>query len=842
MFPADQLNALEQFRREFRGLGYVGGLIQEDYSFADVLSQKYDVKRIPLAVFAQDPPSYRTAAFGVAIANGRSGPDFVEHHRCLGAPQLLELNENQVFRWKVTATGSPALLEKVELNRLSDLFSQNRNDWSPQQVLRAKTVSTYAAQLDFLDLNLIPLLDFEVRSKLDSLLSETVNLAVTTFEKKSKFTSDQYPPLFRLIFRLIASKVLADRNFIGDWTSDCPESVIQAVEDIYFKDDEREPVLNDRATQSAVWERIRNTFHFENLSVDSLAYVYENTLVTPNTRRLFGIHSTPTQIAEYIVRQLPFESVPASERRVFEPFSGHSVFLVAAMQRLRELLGTDCDLQQRHDYFVELLSGLELDDFAREVARLCLMLADYPNPDGWRLYRGDAWVSPRFGLELGKANIVLCNPPFESFTADERARYKDLSFVFKPAELLKRVLQIPPSLLGIVLPRVFLWGRGYKDLRLRLTELYGSLELLELPDRVFQHSEAESVLLLCSGDGEQTTRVTVGRIDQWRPDDFDAMRPSYQIKYDIGRRKRDFAEFRPSWELQGVWEHTSQLARLGDLSAIHRGVEYNIPFAANVDTLVADSPRDQFAAGLHTVRGAVEPFMVVEKVFLNISSELMRTNAHKLPWSDSKLVINASRRSRRGWKISASIDRSGLWCYQNFHAVWPLRSTALEVLAAVLNGPVANVLLASRGTGRHVQVRSLKDIPVPEFDQQQEEAIVGLVQDYVNTRLRWLADDTDVEWAERRCSWLLSAIDAEVLKAYDLPPVLERLVLDYFDGHSRPGPVDFTEYFPADFRPHIPWHTYISARFREAGANETLRRLPVVPRSAEIDRVLEYLK
>ena len=73
------------------------------------------VRQIPLAVFAQDPPSYRTAAFGVTFANGKSGPEFVQDHRALGAPQILEIHSNYVFRWKVNARACPTSWIKPKL-------------------------------------------------------------------------------------------------------------------------------------------------------------------------------------------------------------------------------------------------------------------------------------------------------------------------------------------------------------------------------------------------------------------------------------------------------------------------------------------------------------------------------------------------------------------------------------------------------------------------------------------------------------------------------------------------------------------------------------------------------
>ena len=838
----DQTGVLHRIRQEFQSLGYVGDLLQENYAFADILAPEYVVRHIPLAVFAQEPPSYRTAAFGVTVANGRSGADLVKDHKSLGAPQVLEIDSARVTRWKVIGKGDPIRLEETELGGISSLFARNKIDWSPRRVLRAKSTAHIATQLDFLDLELMPLLDYEVRTKLDRLLRDTVTLAIDTLQKRVGFTDDQYPPLFRLIFRLMASKVLADRRYQGNWVIDDPLATIRAVEGLYFQDTKPEPVLHDVETQHAIWQRIRSTFHFQNLSVDSLAYVYENTLVTSETRKLFGIHSTPPEIAEYIVRRLPFDSLDANECRVFEPFAGHSVFLVAAMQRMRELLPPEMDSQRRHDYFVDMLSGIEIDDFAREVAKLSLMLADYPNPDGWRLHSGDALKSPLFEKELESANIVLCNPPFEAFTESEREHYSDLRSHLKPAEILHRVLRKPPKLLGFVLPRVFLQGHGYRPLRSQLAKTYESIELLALPDRVFQHSDAEAVLLICFGRNRKTTRLRTGGVYKWDHKDSYAILPSYELNQEIKDAEESFAQSMWWPPLQEVWRSTAEMGRMGEYSTIHCGIQYNVPLRTNRERLIAYERHSGFRPGLYRVKDTVEPYLVRNRLFLDVSPDLMRTNAHRLPWHKPKLVVNANQQSRGPWKVTASLDSSGLICYQNFHGIWPTASLSLEVLAAVLNGPMANAFVSTREAKRHVHVRTLRDIPVPEFSRGQQETIASLVRQYSEARGLWLAEGVGSEKAKDRCSQLVAAIDAEVLKAYDLAPRIERTLLDYFSGHSRLGPVDFTEYFPATFHPFIPWHIYNSEDFNSATARYTLRRMPVIPDSPLIAEALSYME
>ena len=777
----NQSETLQGIKQGFQGLGYVGGLLQEEYEFADVLSSEHPVKSIPLAAFAQEPPSYRNASFGVTIANGRSGPAFIQDHRSLGAPQILEVTDDRVLRWKMTGKGMPSLLEELAPDKLPDLFSRHKEEWSPRQVLRAKSGGDVATQLDFIDLGLLPALENEVRSKLDTLLRDTITLAINTFEHRGPFSKQSYPPLFRLIFRLIAAKVLTDRRHPGDWTVDDPELVVRSVEDFYFRDSPSERVLDDPATQVASWDHIRTAFHFQNLSVDSLAYVYENTLVTPDTRKLFGIHSTPPAIAEYIVNRLPFDEIETSERRVFEPFSGHSVFLVAAMQRLRELLPVEMGPAQRHDYFVKMLAGIEIDDFAREVARLSLMLADYPNPDGWRLHGGDALASTVFDQELAQANIVLCNPPFEAFSADERERYGKLFSVRQPAEVLHRVLARPPYLLGFVLPRVFMAGRSYRELRSRLGQTYSSIDLLALPDRVFEHSDAETVLLLCSGRRDGAVHLKTGEVYKDHLGSFyTTHKPSYEMEDYVREPQRQFR--RSMWlsPLQEVWAATAQMKKLGQVSDIHRGIEYKARLRSSGETLLSPQPLEGFVPGLHRVRGSTEPFVVLKPTYLNFSSQLMRTNAYTLPWGKPKLIVNARRRSRGPWRITAAQDDVGLVCYQNFHGVWPNADLPIEVLAAVLNGPLANAFASTRELNRDVYVETLRTIPIPEFDQAQQHVISSLVSQYREARTMWLARQSDDGEPNDLCAQLLNSIDAEVLRAYDLPPKTERALLDWF--------------------------------------------------------------
>jgi hypothetical protein len=75
---------------------------------------------------------------------------------------------------------------------------------------------------------------------------------------------------------------------------------------------------------------------------------------------------------------------------------------------------------------------------------------------------------------------------------------------------------------------------------------------------------------------------------------------------------------------------------------------------------------------------------------------------------------------------------------------------------------------------------------------------------------------------------LLLEIDAVVLAGYDLPPRLERELLNHFAGERRPGPVRFDRYYPPDFVPAIPLHRYLSTEYRNSAAHLTLERLNLI--------------
>ncbi|HYT43681.1 MAG TPA: N-6 DNA methylase, partial [Methylomirabilota bacterium] len=786
-------------RDGLREIGFQNDLLREGYEFDDILAQDQP-RKIDLAGFAQEPPSYRNACIGIAVSP-YSNPETISRFRSLGAPQILTLhpNDEKILRWKIPAYGEPELLETIDPAFLRNVILAHRDEWNPEQVLRARSIrfSNDPVQLDFFDIGLVPVIEEIVYRKLDRLLRDTLASCKALYTERH-LTGPDNKALFRLIFRLVAAKLLGDRKHPGNWLSDNVQEVIKEVEKFYFNNAISHTVLKDVEVQKLAWQKIRHAFSFQNLSVEALAYVYENTFVTFDIRKKQGIHATAHLIAEYVLQKLPIDKLARDERHIFEPFAGHAPFLTAALSRLRaSLIPVDMSIEQRHDYFIRMLSGMEYDAFASEIALYSLIFTDYPNPNGWRIETANVFTSSKFNYYLSQAKIVVCNPPYENLTKDERQLVTPLYSVNKAVEALGRVLQQPPKMLGFVLPRTFIDGQMYAKVRKRIAELYNNVLLVALPDNAFTYSKAETVLLIAHSqrtDQPVWTSTFVKRADYKEftlrgTTTWSMQAPTSFVVNQVNSSDPDF------WytPIHPVWDALAYLPRLEEVTDIHRGIEYKIPVRENEERLFSDVPREGFAKGLRNVPENFEPYVIEHSTNLNMDPDLMLYEAYKLPWDKPKVIANAARKSADRWLINGVVDKQGLVCYQRFHGIWPKGDLPIEVIAALLNGPVANAFLSTHRTSRDNKIEVMKNIPIPRFSLSQIRLIVSLVREYMSYREQQYAWFEQAAYFERRCRGIISQIDGELLTAYNLPFHLEQNLLEFFEGYKRPGPLSLTQ-------------------------------------------------
>ena len=777
---------LSAFRQAFGSLGYGASAIIEKYVFSDVLAALPQDRTVGLAAFTQTPPSYRNAAIAVVADEGASVAS-ITPYRALGAPLIFSVSGDQVTGWQIRADAPPRVVVQAPMSKLEVLFDQHREVWAPLSIHRAKAIGHVdrSYQLDFVDAGLMPAIEGEIHGKLDRAIAHVMRGAFA--DSESKKTDRHQRSLFQTIFRLLAAKVLLDRghDITAQWDGDDIGSVLGAISTYYGLPTLSEAAPAPGAEFARAWRSLRDGISFRNIAADDLAFVYEQTLVTPETRKHFGTHSTPRQVAEHVVTGLELWKHDPEDLRIYEPFAGAGVLLVAALRQMRDLLPVDWSDNRKHTFLVKRVTGDEIDAFAAEVATLSLILADYPNANGWKIEQSDLFADDYLGARVKLANVIVCNPPFESFTPDERARYPEAlaRSASKPIAVLDAVLDARPLAIGFVLPEPFIRGQQYAAQRRRLEKMYGEIDLVALPDRTFNASVIRSSLLIARSPREQSVHAPVTRLSTGVVRELD--RDSF---LSAGRLSLRREEIRPQgqsgdlWieELSELWTYLAEARRFESVAIVHRGIEWQSDQAS----AVRNEPAPEFVAGVHSA-AAVRAYAFARKpVWLDTRPDRLLYRAIDLPWSEPKLLANAARVSRGPWSLGAAIDCTGLVASQQLFGIWRKgeHAPSLRALAALLNGPLGAAYIASHSPPDRIRVSAVRSVPLP---RTLPAALDDLVEQYVaavGTAQEVLFGDA----LALKLQQMLNDIDEAVLRAYDLPPKLERELLAYFRGAERP--------------------------------------------------------
>ena len=807
------MNALSLIEHALLALGYAPEALHRAYSFADVLNPTSETRTVALAAFTQIPESFRSAAFGV-IDGGGDGAAAVMANRALGAPIFFSIDTDDIGVWAVGARQAPRLLERVGVDQLAGLFERYHDRWTPQALHRAKSVGTARGpvQVDFVDFGLLPAIEQEVQLKLHHTMADVMALLLPGDD----VDRDSEKAAFRLTFRLLAAKILIDRDHpaAADWVQGDVRAVLGGIQAYYGLG----PLGADVATVSAdraaaAWARLGKSITLRNISSDSLAYVYENTLVTADTRKLFGTHSTPRPLAEYVLDQIDLSRHDLDTIRLVEPFAGAGLFLVAALRQLRDQLPPNWTAERRHAFLVERLAGSELDVFACEVATLSLILADYPNANGWHVRSADLFEKGALAALLKGATVILCNPPFEDFTAEERLQYPE-AFAISPSKAmvaLDAAIEAGPRALGFVLPRGVLQQTKYGKLRMRLAAAYGRVQLVSLPDRIFEKATYPCALVIATDHRTDDSAEKLVRLTSTWVADKDRARFLVDGTITSQRQAIHTVSQDMLWlgELEALWAYLEDRPRLGDYADIFRGLRWRIQRAG-----VSIEPGPMREKGVYKPADSLQPFQLSNPVWLSTDPKLNLWPAPLTrPWGKPKVLINNQRSSRGPWRLSAASDRSGLLASQQFTALWPTRDYDVDVLAAVLNGPLANAFVTEHTTDHHFTNIMLATIPLPHA--LDTVALRQAVDDY-----KALLDltQTTLQQFDRvdQLNRLLLRIDALVLRGYDLPPRLERQLFAYFDGRRRPTFHDFPGWLPKDLKGYVPLYEWLT---RDPDAN-----------------------
>ncbi|MCP4589936.1 MAG: N-6 DNA methylase [bacterium] len=830
--------------------GYTGSCLAEPFSVGD--------KTFPLVGFAGKPWDSRSACVAVVDGNG-SPQEAAASCRDLGAP-IVWVRHNKTVDWWTQHEKGPSLFDSKPLAEFRRLVRRHKADLKPEEVYRLKTLGRLpgARQLDFVDAGLMPLLEARAGGELGGLV-EDMTRAVLEGLRLTNPGKGEVRDVFKLVFRLLAGKILHDKEVTGfkRIALDDPRAVLTAVQKHYNAAGPA-PILNKRWIR-VLSEACRLITGFGNVRVvspETLAYVYEHTLVSKPLRKKLGIHATPLYLVDYILWQLYdwIREIPVDERHVFEPGSGHSPFLLAAMRMLRLELQGESD-RTVHAYLKQHVHGVEIDDFAREIARLSLTLADIPNPNGWDLQAGDMYASDILAEQSRRCRILLSNPPYERFEPVDKRAYAAAGLPVrhsKAVELLDRTLPLlsPGAVFGVVVPQGVLHSNQANEVRTLLLNDFEIREICLFADKLFAEGDAETAVLL--GRRLRSKRMSRARVlyRRVREDAVPRFAESYAadseqvVEMATLAREPDASLFQP--DLPKVWGHLAQHDRLDKVASVGQG--FSFEREGDIDTARQAGKRrtcDSVPVFLIGVK-ELSIWEVPTGLWLSPSRTPVKHWRSGNHTGKPQVLVNYARAMRGPWRIKALLDTTGHAVTNTYTTVRPREDgPPVLFLWALLNSPLANAYVHCNTFRRHIYDTMVAAIPLPQRWRSCVGSVVKAAESYLELvqGSEGFALGAPNESAVREA---LLRLDAEVMRAYRLPVRLERALLDLFrlppakkQGRRRKGVgCEFGDYFPADLESLIPLHTYVSAGYRGSTVDAVAARM----KPGESDAVLRDLR
>ncbi|HUW20475.1 MAG TPA: N-6 DNA methylase [Sedimentisphaerales bacterium] len=844
---------IAEIETKLQGCGYTNSLLEREYFYEDGMGKHI----VPVAGFASPVHDSRTSCISVIGCEGLGDvtPEYVNQYRGLGAPVVFVCCDGTVQWWSVQ-TGGAEHERTILKKELEGFFESQKEKFAPERIWRAKNLGRLDKdqQLGFVDIGLMPLLEHEMGERLGGLMNGVISLLKGGFSEKQLKEADSQRWIFQAGFWVLCAKILKDkgvRNFVRLRIDDI-NAVLEAVKRHYGSQEEVqiENVKERKALERAA-DNINKFASLSNLTTEAFGYMYEDVLVDKDLRRALGIHATPSYLVDYIVWQLwPWvKEIPEDKRVILEPACGHAPFLTAAMRLLRFLYtGREEDF---HRYAKNSMIGIELDSFAREIARPSLTMADVPNPNGWKIVGGDVYRGDVLSRSARNAMILLCNPPFEDFTPAEQEVYRrdgqQLRCFNKAGEMLWRTLPYMPegSVFGVILPRGFVNRTDLAELRGMILSDFEVQQICCLPKKVFRHAKHESVVLSGRKKTGRAQRDSIGEKKVLYRQVLKEGLERFQEKYE-GRDEyvlqSKFVEggtfdFRVR-ELDDVWDYCERnLPKLGSISEGGQGLTYK----------GRDLPEGAKTFDKEKFTGAVEGYARFDKdvqlhelprrYWMSLAPEVIRRPMWGKEIGRSQIVMNYAPVDPGPWRLKALLDRKGRPVRDRF-LVFRVKSSewSLNALWGILNSALANAFIYAHTTDRDISAGTARKIPVPACSRQSLEKLERLVSEYFTLmEKRNLQFGIDVGDAAKH---LLLWIDAEVMRLYDLPPKMEKRILDLFQGVQRKG-VDFsfTGYYPEGFESAIPLHEYLSEEYQRstvAFADEWVKK----HRSAEMNAIL----
>ena len=832
-------------RRCLRVCHYYDDLIEEDYTLGSN-------RNVPVVAFAHRPHDARSSCIAFLPESRTPRDDMAGLHE-LGIPLAFFAGTNSWEMWSLRSDG-PRRVKAVPLKEVEQFFDDNKEDFAPGSVFRAKTWARAegARQLDFVDTGLLPIVEKEAGERLRQLFEDMLGHTMDALDMKpSGLAEADAHWMMKANFWLLAGKLLRDKQVPKFTRLDLNDvqNVFDRVAEHY---DAKRVRVNGRlmALQGAA-AVAANFSSLRSISTETLGALYEEALLSARTRKLWSVHRTPTYLVDFMLAKLSRwmdEDIGIQNCHVFEPGCGHAPFLVGAVRLLSDLLPDNIasDRNARRQFLRSHIGGCDRDAFSLEIARLSLTLADIPNPNGWKLDPvKDMYAGDYLAEKIATNSIIISNPPFENVEISAKERVAgDLRYARsgQAGELLRRIVNHASSntLFGIVVPQTLLDGASFRELRRNLLSNVEIREVVTFPDNVFKFAKPETAILIGKKLGDGQAGIGKFKFRRIQKSDMDSFRSENRVPSGAWFLQSD-ALAHPQHRLllpplAEVWAAAERLPQLDEMAHVTIGFYF---FAETDDDYpkgeiqVSAKKLPDFYQGFLLAEGTPDTHLLPRLEWLNQKSKIIRRECGGTKRDEPRVVMNHVRTGGGAWRHKAFIDPVGRPATDAFLLLSPLAANwSLEILWAIANGPFANAFTLTNSATKQIGVRLLQKMRVPALSEplldlkSAVQAYIAAAREFTtkygnvaskkrekSNKTKEVAETPELPLvglnnekpneesvAREHLRDLHWRVDAEVLKLYALPAELERELLNFFDGVPRVGvPFEQTEYFPKGF-------------------------------------------
>lgn len=785
--------------------GYTGDRLKADYSFGR--------GSVALGGFIGKPWDVRSACLAVVDATTDSR---LAAHGCIefGAPTALVCRGDSLDWWQLSITG-PREPKTIRANEIEGFFRAHAEQLRPENIYAAKLHRPVPSgvQMHFVDVGLMPALERKAGEALNRLVTQSIYTLMAELGEKVR-SRDDHEGIYKSVFWLLAAKLLKEKSVKGFKSLDLNDinAVFTAVGQ-HYKDARDyppggrtwKPALTRVASSIAGWGSLGN------ITAESLGFLYETAMIDgpkqtarkgtgtglQDVRKTLGIHSTPSVLVDHMLAQVwPLvDADKLADQRVFEPACGHAAFLTAALRDIRNYSGMEGSVE-RHRYLRDRVRGIEFDEFAVEIAKLSLTLADVPYGNTWRIDAGDMFEPGMLRDATKWATIVLSNPPYEDFKKTGANRWvksnEPVTAQTKAVELLKRVvpnLQLG-AVFGFVLPQGALFQREAKELRKTLLDSCEVAEISLFEDKLWSNAKPETCIVL-GRRKHGAPRVSTVIYRRVRNSDMDAFKSLHAFSSEVRLKASELGQdeevclYEP--DLRDLWVFARSMPKLGTSVDIAKGYEFQ---SLGVLKSKGWFSRAEKAGRIPVALSAREDYFVWEKPisgYLEFSKKTYRARGGGAKPGISQVILNYAG-PVQSWRFRPVIDDEGIAVSSRF-LTFRLRANtthSLTTLWAVLLSPIAGAYAYSWSSKRQTQVNEWQDFPLPDLTKVQKREIENIAATYFRLAIppQGLTLIPPDEAAIKRA---LLDLDAAVLRLYNLPLTLERELLSIFDDVERPG-------------------------------------------------------